>query len=811
MKVGRRAALIALILLAAWLRLWRLALVPPGLWFDEALNGMEALWMVESGQWPIFVLVGQGREVLFHYLLALASILWGAKVYTIRLIPALLGVLSVPLMYRWVRTLFPSDPQVGAVALVATAGLVVSLPYLIMNRVAYRVNILLPLMLLTLYYFWRGWRSRRLHFYLLAGIGLGLSQYTYLAGRLLFLVFPAFVLIQTGLQPKRPALKSDWSGLGLMLGVALLLVTPLAFFFARYPELFLERSADVALDTGAVQGGELFRHWLAAGRVFIDGEDPNWRHHLPGRPVFDWFGAVGFWLGLIGAARHYRRPVNLFLLVTLAVMWLPAPLTDPPLHTLRLVGTLPPYYTLMALGWLGVADRLTRLLKPLQLSPAAIALGGTLLVSGSLNVHTLFYRWASHPQVYQAFDGPVVELADSIQAMPPGESVVIPFYFYKHAALRYLLHPTFPESVLLPPQIAAQLDDTRLIIPEYPRDAGHPPALVWLVKDDAGRGTAYVSAVRRGLSLAEGEPTPILDRYGNLNAQQYPLSAEQLQPFFPNHMPHKTANAVWAEDLRLQRYEFQPPRIQPGESSTLTLAWEIVGYAGLPGKLFVQLLDDRGRPVTQAELPPISAKMYRWRKAGLILEQIPLHFGAELPPGLYFARLGFFLPESGQRLPVSRAGQPLPGNELIVGPLALGRDMRQPAYPMQARLDDKIELVGYDLYPEPGQTAQTTVELAWQSLRPVEQDYTVFVQLLDAQDRVIAQVDAQPLPGLYPTSRWQPGDYLVEQFLLPVPRQELTADRRLVTGMYDLDSGARLPTYDSRGRPLPDGMIPLNR
>ena len=37
--------IIGLTLLAAWLRLWHLDTIPPGLWFDEAYNAMDAVWM----------------------------------------------------------------------------------------------------------------------------------------------------------------------------------------------------------------------------------------------------------------------------------------------------------------------------------------------------------------------------------------------------------------------------------------------------------------------------------------------------------------------------------------------------------------------------------------------------------------------------------------------------------------------------------------------------------------------------------------------------------------------------------------------
>jgi hypothetical protein len=228
--------------------------------------------------------------------------------------------------------------------------------------------------------------------------------------------------------------------------------------------------------------------------------------------------------------------------------------------------------------------------------------------------------------------------------------------------------------------------------------------------------------------------------------------------------------------------------------------------------MFVQLVDSRGTGVGQLELEPISRKMYRWRPDGLILEQLPLQFGADLRPGLYFVRLGFFDPASGQRLAATTPDRQPVGDEVILGPLYLSRtapDPVRPDHPVGARLGQAIELLGYSiLTSEPA--GQSEIELYWQSHGPVTVDYTVFVQLLDGQDQVVAQVDGQPLAGLYPTSRWQSGEVISDRFRLAIPPQRLGAGR-LVTGMYEWPSGVRLPAFTASGELWPDNLIPLRK
>ena len=103
------------------------------------------------------------------------------------------------------------------------------------------------------------------------------------------------------------------------------------------------------------------------------------------------------------------------------------------------------------------------------------------------------------------------------------------------------------------------------------------------------------------------------------------------------------------------------------------------------------------------------------------------------------------------------------------------------------------------------------LKLYWQAAEPINLDYTAFVQLLDEQNRVVSQLDTQPLGGLYPTSRWKPGQVIMGEFPLSLNQRLTAGSYRLVTGMYDLASGVRLPAFDSTGQPWPDNAILLTR
>ena len=83
----------------------------------------------------------------------------------------------------------------------------------------------------------------------------------------------------------------------------------------------------------------------------------------------------------------------------------------------------------------------------------------------------------------------------------------------------------------------------------------------------------------------------------------------------------------------------------------------------------------------------------------------------------------------------------------------------------------------------------TSVSLLWTSSAVVHKAYTVFLQVLDENDQIIAQVDRQPQFGAYPTSTWKPGDLISDRYELQIPPS--TAWYRIIIGLYD-DSGVRL-------------------
>jgi 4-amino-4-deoxy-L-arabinose transferase-like glycosyltransferase len=120
------------------------------------------------------------------------------------------------------------------------------------------------------------------------------------------------------------------------------------------------------------------------------------------------------------------------------------------------------------------------------------------------------------------------------------------------------------------------------------------------------------------------------------------------------------------------------------------------------------------------------------------------------------------------------------------------------------RLGDIAILRGYTVSPDvvaPGE--RVIVTLYWEPIRRPERNYTAFVHLFGENNTLVGARDTYPGLGNDPTLYWLPGEVIVDA--IPVPVSEEAAGPILLeieAGLYDLETGERLPIVDSAGNML---------
>jgi hypothetical protein len=265
-----------------------------------------------------------------------------------------------------------------------------------------------------------------------------------------------------------------------------------------------------------------------------------------------------------------------------------------------------------------------------------------------------------------------------------------------------------------------------------------------------------------------------------------------------------------ALDLPSEPVTIRPPdlptiQLKAGGSLPLVLYWRALAPLSANYSVFVHLDAPDGTTYAGAdELNPADIPTVRWPPSLYVRNPMMLALPADLPPIRYTLMAGLYDPDSAARLQVtacddcSVSGDALPlAHVWVSSPEAAAEpDISRR---IDFRVGDRITLLGYELT----RTDPATLTLYWRAEAPLEDSYTVFVHILDANGEVIDQFDSPPLDGLYPTDAWQSGQTILDPHVLTLP----DSAQALAVGLYDPVSLTRLLVIDASGARMPDDAI----
>ena len=469
LKLVTGAAILVLTLTGFALRFYRLSDLPPGLHFDEAVNGTNAL-LVLQGKHSVFFPESTGREAMVVYLAALSVAQFGRTVLALRLPLAIASVSSVLAVFWLGRVLFEPDIEgrrhsswrglmVGAVG----AGLMaVSIGQTFMGRMAFRANLLPLFLTVSLALLWLGWRQRRWWLIALAGIGTGLIPYTYIPARFvpfLLLLFGFSFLLPHG-SVSRSKIRTELPLIGLFLGTAIVVAAPILIHFALNPNHFFMRSSQLWIfddSTGAAQTLSAFLENVWEYLLILGIHSDQYWHHFSVKQMMLYpFEALFFWLGVGLALRRWRHPTYRLLLLWLGVMLLPGILavetgtnTFGSHHFIRLSGAAPAIYLLASVGvwetFQFLRDKLPQNITPTPAVLVSILVSGFFLVQGVNTYRTYFQGWAIEPDMPESYGTAWRKLAQTLNGQP-SDSEMVYIIHSSHPYWRYSLEYLYQGS-----------------------------------------------------------------------------------------------------------------------------------------------------------------------------------------------------------------------------------------------------------------------------------------------------------------------------------------------------------------------------
>ena len=255
-----------------------------------------------------------------------------------------------------------------------------------------------------------------------------------------------------------------------------------------------------------------------------------------------------------------------------------------------------------------------------------------------------------------------------------------------------------------------------------------------------------------------------------------------------------------------------PGRVAPGQFS-FQLDLQTLRPTTLTYVVSVHLNDQSGRSWATADQLLVGATSWESGLTAGAVTRLPVVVTVDpaVPSGIYMAELLVFDHDLA-RLPLvdSETGR---DKQVTLGQIAILRQEDSPdpgdltlQHATDAALGGQFALRGYDLSSPPAfPGGKLTVTLYWEGLSKPEFDYTAFVQLLDERGKLVAQSDAYPMGGRYPTSKWRPGEVVRDVHEIAMPPTAIPpGPLRLIAGMYRLETMERLIASDRSGARLGD-------
>ncbi len=241
--------------------------------------------------------------------------------------------------------------------------------------------------------------------------------------------------------------------------------------------------------------------------------------------------------------------------------------------------------------------------------------------------------------------------------------------------------------------------------------------------------------------------------------------------------------------------------VEPGGALPITLYFTTDAPIRDDYTLFVHLAGDDDELLYQFDGVPVRGghPTRQWRPGQVFADSYEVTVPTTSAPGLAVLSVGFYpLNDVAARQPVYDAAGNTLGDRLVLAKVRIAESAdasaaaspdgtAQPLAVWRNGIVLREAIVAYDAADAP-----QGIVLEWSTYATLNADYTTFVQVLDAEDRILAQVDRQPQHGDAPTSTWRAGDRISDVLSW---ESDTRAWVRIIVGLYDAH-GVRLEVVE---------------
>jgi len=448
--------LFLIIIFAFIVRIYNIENVPGGVYPDEAVNGIDALEAIHSGNYQWFYPANNGREGLMMNLITLSFQIFGVSIFALKFPSAIFGTLTVLGVYLLTKELFRSQ-RAGLMAAFFTAFSFWAINF---SRISFRANMLPTVLSFSFYYLFCGirynkiihnlknkkfWKTSIFKSYIcfmLAGLIFGIGLHTYIS----FRIAPAILLVSfiTLWITKKHFWRDYWKHSLIFIFSAFITMAPMFYTFYQHPEYLSSRTGNVSVMSPEMNHGQPIKTFFKSfGLSLVKYNfwgDQNWRHNYPPYPIlnpilgFTFLGGLIYlimkWFHLMTLRfRHKIRDRKLyvytFILAWFFAMLAPEFLTAEGLpHALRSIGTLPATFiiaTIPFLWLLGKKEKYGHGFKIIVISFIFIIIP----FIGLFEIIKYHYFWGNNIRQAHSFESGLIDDSDYIKSLPAETSIIV--------------------------------------------------------------------------------------------------------------------------------------------------------------------------------------------------------------------------------------------------------------------------------------------------------------------------------------------------------------------------------------------------
>jgi hypothetical protein len=268
---------------------------------------------------------------------------------------------------------------------------------------------------------------------------------------------------------------------------------------------------------------------------------------------------------------------------------------------------------------------------------------------------------------------------------------------------------------------------------------------------------------------------------------------------------------TFEKGIRLRSAQAYAGSANPGETLTVTVTLELPQDLPLDHGLFVHLDDINQQTVAQASvsLPPPNTWPPKLASGepGTTFDLV-----IALPQAVERERLTYRIGVTDGTVrnlrivqgTADQIGQP----EVVAGELVIhGERGPSPSSQPSAQFADGLELLSFEPLQADVRERRLRLETVWSKRVHGSQDYKQFYHVLDENGRIVAQRDQLHRQGRYPTSVWALDEAVPEVVTVALPANLRAGSYTIFAGLYEPQTGRRLPIRSSSLPSRGDGVI----